>query len=282
MNILSPVAPKITQEDPGFRDEFWALVKQKGKGNYADALQTFIEKHGASAISYTVAASESTIDGIKYPYVKATTDYIRGNASKLSNPSVSLGYYNLIPQKTEEGNTYETFSELVSMGLRQDVLPQDLIRNIYIAQGDYAISAARKEHYDKLDKAKANFDTFTQTQINADWKKTMSDMKVFYPEWYDDNINGKAPARAQKTVDQLNLIFSSPNPPKHDQAKLVQGLLNQYNTYKNKMNSYSSMQINGFLPQQTKTDWEDYLYKTSVNTPELAPIIYGVFNKLGN
>jgi hypothetical protein len=282
LNILSPLAPKVTQEDMGFRNEFWNLVKEKGKGNYADALQTFIERHGDKAISYTIGASESTIDGLKYPYVKATTDYMRNNADKLSDPSVSLAYYNLIPQKMEQGNSYETFAELVSMDMRKDVLPADLIRKFYIAQGDYAISTARKEHYDKLNKAKANFDTFSVQQINKDWANTMKDMKVFFPEWYDDNMNGKAQANAQKVIDQLNTVFASPNPPTHDQAKLVKGILDKYNTYKGSINTYSSLQVTGFLPSQTKKDWEDYLYKTSQETPELAPIIYGVFNKLGN
>ena len=42
LNLLSPLAPRITQEEAGLSDEFWKLVKSEG--NYTDAMMKFLEK----------------------------------------------------------------------------------------------------------------------------------------------------------------------------------------------------------------------------------------------
>jgi len=281
MNLLSPLAPRITQEDPGLSNEFWKLVKSEG--NYTDAMMKFIEKHGASAISYTVAKTESTIPDVKYPYVQQTVDFINSNSDRFKDPAQSTGYYFLIPQKTEEQSSYETFSEMVSMGMRKTRQPLDLIRQFYIAQGEYAISEERKNHYARLDQYKANFDTYSQQAENKNWTKTMDDMKVFFPIWYDENAPGKsANANATKAYNQLNAIFADPKTaPKHEQALAVKSLLNEYNRYASTIKSYKDMSINGYLPTAEKQRFKDYLFSLAEKQPELKTVIYGVFNKLG-
>jgi hypothetical protein len=281
MNLLSPLAPRITQEDPGLSNEFWKLVKSEG--NYTDAMMKFIEKHGASAISYTVAKSESRIPDVKYPYVKQTVDFINTNNDKFSDPTKSTGYYFLIPQKTEEESSYEVFNELVDLGLRKTRQPLDLIRQFYIAQGEYAISEERKNHYARLDQYKANFDTYSQQVENKNWSKTMNDMKTFFPIWYDENAPGKsANANATKAYNQLNAIFADPKTaPKHEQALAVKKLLDAYNAHASTMKSYKDMSINGYLPTAEKERFKDYLLSLAEKQPELKTVIYGVFNKLG-
>jgi hypothetical protein len=281
LNLLSPLAPRITQEDPGLSDEFWKLVKSEG--NYTDAMMKFIEKHGASAISYTVAKSESTIPDVKYPYVKQTVDFINSNNDKFKDPTQSTGYYFLIPQKTEEESSYEVFNEMVSMGMRKTRQPLDLIRQFYIAQGEYAISEKRKNHYAKLDQYKANFDTYSQQVENKNWTKTMEDMKKFFPIWYDENAPGKsANANATKAYNQLNAIFANPaTAPKHEQALAVKALLSEYNKHASIMKSYKDMSVNGYLPTAEKQRFKDYLFSLAEKQPELKTVIYGVFNKLG-
>ena len=281
LNLLSPLAPRITQENPGLSDEFWKLVKSEG--NYTDAMMKFIEKHGASAISYTVAKSESTIPDVKYPYVKQTVDFINNNNDKFSDPAQSIGYYFLIPQKTEEESSYEVFNELVDLGLRKKRQPLELIRQFYMAQGEYAISEERRNHFARLDQYKANFDTYSQQAENKNWAKTMEDMKKFFPIWYDDNAPGKsANANATKAYNQLNAIFADPKTaPKHEQALAVKALLNEYNKHASTIKSYKDMSINGYLPTAEKQRFKDYLLSLAEKQPELKTVIYGVFNKLG-
>jgi len=281
MNLLSPLAPRITKEDPGLSNEFWKLVKSEG--NYTDAMMKFIEKHGASAISYTVARSESTIPDVKYPYVKQTLDFIKENNDKFKDPAQSTGYYFLIPQKTEEESSYEVFSEMVSMGMRKTRQPLDLIRQFYIAQGEYAISEDRRNHYARLDEYKSNFDTYSQQVENKNWSKKMEDMKAFFPIWYDENAPGKsANANATKAYNQLNAIFANPSTaPKHEQALSVKALLDAYNKHSALMKSYKDMSINGYLPTAEKERFKDYLFSLAEKQPELKTVIYGVFNKLG-
>jgi hypothetical protein len=280
LGLLSPLAPKVTQEDLGLRDEFWTLVKSKG--NFGDALFEFLGKNGSSAISYTIAKTESTIDGVKYPYVKQTVDFYKDNKSKFDDPKLSTGYYFLIPQKTDQQSSFEVFQEMVEMNLRTKRQPQDLIKQFYIAQGEYAITEERKKHYKALDDAKANFDTYSAGIENDKWSATMKDMAKFYPIWYDDYTNLSGKGNAQKALSQLNTIFANPaTAPKHEQAKEVKKLLDAYNQHLSQMNAYSSMNINGFLPSTEKQNWEAYLYSLATAKPELAPVVYGVFNKLG-
>ena len=75
LGLTSPLSPQISQEDAGFRDEFWKMVKQKG--NFADALMTFLGEHGDKAVSYTVAKTEAAYPGGKIPYIQGTVDFIK-------------------------------------------------------------------------------------------------------------------------------------------------------------------------------------------------------------
>jgi hypothetical protein len=77
LNLTSPLAPQVSQEDSGFRDEFWKLVKSKG--NFGDALQEFMGNHGSRAVSYTVAKTEAAIPGLKVPYIQDTVNFIKDN-----------------------------------------------------------------------------------------------------------------------------------------------------------------------------------------------------------
>lgn len=282
LGIISPVAPKVEQSDLGFRDEFWNLVKRKG--NYADALQEFLANHGDKAISYTVAKTDSTIMGAKYPYVKETVDFINNNRDKFKDQSVSTGWYFLVPQATEKDSSYDVYSQMVSMHLRESLQPKELLRQFYIAQGDNAIATAKAEHYKKLDAAKANMDTFTQQQEKTAWSNKLKEMQVLYPTWYSDYKSSEGRDNAEKVVKQLNAIFygaDKANAPTHDQAKDVKTLLDKYNRHVNTINQYSTMGVTGFMVDQEKSNWSDYIYRTSQEYPHLAPIINGVFAKLG-
>jgi hypothetical protein len=287
LNILSPLAPRVTIEDSGFAKEWTDLTKSKkdgGKGlSYADALQTFIKKHGASAVSYTVSKTEATMPDVNYPLVTKTIDFINKNKTKFEDPTVSTGYYFLIPQKTEETSSYEVFSEMISKNLRTARQPKELMKQFYIAQGEYAIAAKRKDHYDKLNAYKANFDTYSQGVEATNWSNTLKEMKHFFPTWYTENAPGAANnANAQRAYEQLNAIFANPaTAPKHEQALAVKELLDSYNHHASQMAGYANMNVNGYLPSAEKTRWSDYLFQLAETNPELKTVIYGVFNKLG-
>ena len=145
LGLLSPLAPQVSQEDAGLRDEFWKLVKQKG--NYNDALMTFLGEHGSSSVSYTVSKTENMIPGAKYPYVQGTVDFIKNNPQWFSDKSnTASGAFFLIPQDPKAINDKTVYNELLNMGLRSARAPKDLLQQFYIAEGDALIAGDKATH----------------------------------------------------------------------------------------------------------------------------------------
>jgi hypothetical protein len=279
LNLTSPLAPQVTQEDSGIRDEFWKLVKQKG--NFADALTTYLGEHGSRAVSYTVAKTTSNVQGAKYPYIQSTVDFIKDNSKMFdTNSGVSSGAFFLIPQDNIKNESDRTvYNELMSMHLRSRYTPQELLKNFYVAQGDVMMSGQIKDHIAKLDQV--SFDPFLKSQETKRWSEVITKMKNLYPIWYADYTSGDKRIGAQTSYNQLVKIFSGDNPPQHDQAKLVQALVGDYQKHQATMSQYKMLNLQGNASQLETQNWEDYLLKLSETEPRLKSVIDGVFRKLG-
>ena len=281
LNLTSPLAPQVSQEDAGFRDEFWKLVKEKG--NYADALMEFMGKHGDRVVSYTVAKTQSNVPGAKYPYIQETVDFIRENKNLFNYKSgVSTGAFWLIPQDNSKNESDRAvFAELMNMHLRSERTPTELLKQFYIAQGDAIMAPLIKEHVTILNQAQANYDTYTKQQETARWSAIMNKMKNLHPIWYADYTNPEGSKNAQTAYNQLQLIFSRPDAPTHEQAQMVKALMSDYQKHADIMAQYKSLNLQGPLNQAEKQNWENYLLRLSESEPRLKPVIDSVFRKLG-
>jgi len=278
LNLTSPLAPTVSQEDAGFRDEFWKLVKQKG--NYADALETFLGEHGDTAISYTVAKTYSNVPGAKVPYIQSTLDFIRNN-NQLFNPKngTSSGAFFLVPQdQVQDESSRTVYNELMAMHFRSQRTPQELLKQFYIAQGDQAMSKEIQQH---LDTMKTAIDPFTREQERNRWSNIVEQMKNFYPIWYKDYTSGGAATNAQTAYNQIVKILNSDQNPNNDQSKLVGDLVKKYQDHQQQMAQFQALNLQGFLVQQTKNSWNEYLTKLAVEDPRLTTVINSVFMKLG-
>ena len=278
LNLTSPLAPTVSQEDAGFRDEFWKLVKSKG--NYADALQTFLNEHGDTAISYTVAKTYSNVPGAKVPYIQSTVDFIRNNSQlfDLKN-GTSSGAFFLVPQDAVQDQSSRTvYNELMAMHFRSQRTPEELLKQFYIAQGDQAMSEEIKQH---LETMKTAIDPFSRQQERTRWSGIVEQMKNFYPIWYKDYTSGGAATNAQTAYNQIVKILSSDQNPKDKQSQLVGDLVNKYQQHQQEMNQYQALNLQGFMVQQNKDSWNEYLTQLSVDEPRLTTVINSVFMKLG-
>lgn len=282
LNVTSPLAPQVKQEDLGLRDEFWKLYKQKG--DFSSALVEFLGKHGNTAISYTVAKSTSNVPGAKYPYIQKTVDFIKENATAFDPKSpVSTGMFYLIPQDNAKSESDRAvYNELVNMHLRSQRTPQELLKQFYISQGDQVISAERTKHVALITQAKTNFDTYSQKVENDRWSGVMKKMQNLYPIWYADYTNGEGKINAQIAYNQLQKIFSNDaTAPKHEQAQLVKAVIKDYQTHAQTVAQYRLLNITGTLPQIENQNWENYLLSLAESDPRLKPVINSVFMKLG-
>lgn len=277
--LLSPFAPAVTQEDAGLRDEFWNLVKQKG--NFSDALFTFMGEHGSSAISYTVGRTDNAVPGATYPYVQGTVDYIKNNPQMFNNPNTQIGSFFLIPQDPSAKNSQTVYNELVSMKLREQRTPQELLKEQYIAAGDSIMSQQITEHTNIIKQAKSNFDKYTEKQENQRWAGIMSQMQGTNPIWYDSYVHGNGKLNAQTAYNQLLTILNSPNAPQTEQAQLVQGLMNDYAKHAQTLNDYKTFNISGAAVTIENENWQNHLLAVQQGEPKLQAVIKSVFSKLG-
>lgn len=285
LNLTSPLAPQVSQEDAGFRDEFWNLVK-KNNNNFGDALMEFLGNHGTRAVSYTVAKTESNAVGAKYPYIQSTVDFIKENHDKFFTPvgknkeTVSQAYFFLIPQDNVKNESDRTvYNELLNMHLRSNKTYVNLLNSFYIAQGDSIMSDKIREHIARLEEYK--YDPFLKQQENKAWSEQMKKMQNLHPTWYESYTSGAARKEAQTVYNQLVKVFSDPNPPQHKQAKLVQGLMKDYQAHQATMSQFKALNLQGIASTSETQNWENYLYKLSIDKPELKSVIDSVFRKLG-
>lgn len=282
LNLTSPLAPQVKQEDAGLREEFWKMVKQN-KNNFADATQQFLAEHGSRAVSYTVGKTESVIRGLKLPYIQETVDYIKNNPGMFNpNSGVSTGAFYLIPQDNSKNQSDRSvYNELMTMHLRSQRTPEELLKQFYVAQGYAEMSPLIKQHVQALKDAQG-IPAATKLE-NDNWTAVMTKMKNLYPIWYSDYTNPDRRIDAQTAVNQLNKILSpeNPNQPKTEQAKLVKDLLDRYNNYQSQKSQFTMMNIRGAASQLNKQDWENYLMTRAEEEPRLNSVIYGVFLKLG-
>ena len=277
--LLSPLSPRVEQTDIGLSDEFTKLVKSTG--SYNDALLKFLNEHGSNAVSYTVAKTTSAVRGATFPYTNKAIDWIEQNKSGLlSDPNKSTGAMFLVPEDPGPGNTLAIHQQLIREHLRTARTPLEFLNQFYIAQGNNTVAPYLAQHTANVNQYKYN--SFMLQQENQSWSNFMGQMKVLQPTWYDNYTNGYGRNNAALAVQQLQNIFADKNTaPTHEQAKLVQALLSDYNSHMNTLNQYKQLGITGQVVQMESQNWGTYLENIKASDPRLTSVINTVFSKVG-
>ena len=280
LGLTSPLSPQVSQEDLGFRDEFWRLVKQKG--NYSDAMLAFLGEHGDKAVSYTVAKTDAAFPGGKIPYIQGTVDFINDNRDlffgKGADKSTSTGAFFLIPQEENVKSDSNVYNELLNMHFRKERTPEDILQAFYIAQGDAIMDPLIKEHAAILNNT---YDSYSKKQEQLRWNSIMTKMENLYPVWYENYTSPKRKTQATIAYNQLQNIFNQGKAPDTEQSKLVYGLVKDYQAHQSIMDQYKMAGIQGFAAQAEKDNWDNYLTQLAANEPRLNTVITSVFKKLG-
>lgn len=278
----SPLSPSISQEDPGMRDEFYNLMKQKspvtGKNNtFPEALGIFLAKHGNQAISYTLGHSKSVVPGAMMPYTTEAINWIEQNQALLNSKNGVAAAF-LIPQvSTLSGDAQAIHDELIKMHLRENKTPEDFMKSVYIAAGNNYVYSQKPIH----DKAMAALKAAGQSQAQerANWSNFIQEYGKTNPIWEADYASPVRTQNAVHAVEQLQNLFSSKNPPQGRQADLVAGLLRDWVTHAQAVQSYANSN-NSYATQNEKDNWQNYLDQMIESTPELNSVINSVFRRL--
>jgi hypothetical protein len=276
-NMLSPLAPRIAQEDIGLRDEWYKTLKSNK--NYADAILEFTGKHGNSSISYTVSRNESAVPGAYLPYTQKALDYIDNNNELLNSPYGSAALF-LIPQEDGPGDKQTIYYEYLRQKLRLRKQPIDVLNQFYIAMGDHLVSEPRTLHNQKVDELKAIGDAEGLKVENSNWQDFMTGMKVMHPLWYADNASPESGIRAQQIYGKLVEMRTLNIAPQSEQTNLVFKLMDDYETHQSIVAENTSLGI-ADLTALEKQNWETYLTNLRESEPRLRSVINSVFLKLG-
>ena len=282
ISTWSPLAPSVSQEDPGLRDEFYNLMKQKsevtGKNmTFPEALGVFLARHGDKAISYTIGHTESAVPGAMMPYTNEAISWIQNNKD-LINSKNGTGAAFLIPQTTStSGDAQAIHDELIKMHLRGNKTPDEFLKSVYIAAGNNFIYAQKPVH----DKAMADLKAAGESQASerASWSAFVKSYGATNPIWEADYSSPIRTQNAVHAVEQLQNIFADKNPPQGVQADLVKGLLNDWISHNQAVQTYSSTYGQEAVTQE-KENWQTYLDTMAVKEPRLNSVINSVFRRL--
>jgi hypothetical protein len=281
--MLSPLSPRVEQTDVGLRDEFLKLVKSKG--NYNDAMLEFLGTHGTNAVSYTVASTTPSVRGANFPYTQKAIDWIEENRKSgglLTNPTTSTGAVFLIPEDAGPGNTLAIHQQLIREHLREQRTPLEFMNQFFIAAGNNFVAPYLAQHTATVNEYKQQQNSFMLQQENANWSDFMTKMKTMQPTWYENYTSGAGRDNAALALGQLQSIFADPKTaPKHEQAQLVQGLLNDYQAHMNIVNQYKQLGITGQVVNMENQNWQTYLENLKTQDTRLSSVINTVFSKVG-
>ena len=281
--MLSPLSPRVEQTDIGLRDEFTKLVKSTG--DYNKALLEFLHSHGDKAISYTVANTTPSVRGANFPYTQKAINWINDNLGQgglLSDSTKSTGAVYLIPQDPGPGNTLDIHHQLIRDHLRQQRTPEEFLNQFFIAQGNNFIAPYLTQHTANVNAYKQMQNSFMLQQENQNWSDFMGKMKDTMPTWYQNYTSGAGRDNAAVVVSQLQNIFADPkSAPNTPQAKLVQGLLTDYQSHMNIINQYKQLGITGQVVQMENQNWLTYLENLKTSDVRLTSVINSVFSKVG-
>lgn len=279
--MLSPLSPRVEQTDVDLRDEFVKLVKSTG--NYSDAMLKFLNEHGDNAISYTVAKTTPTVRGATFPYTEKAINWINENMSGLlSDPKKSTGAMFLVPEDPGPGNTLAIHQQLIREHLRETRTPIEFFNQFYIAQGNNFVAPYLAQHTANVTEYKQTQNSFMLQQENQNWSDFMAKMKNMQPTWFENYSSGAGRDNAALAVQQLQNIFADKNTaPQHEQAKLVQGLLVDYQSHMGIINQYKQLGVTGEAVNLENQNWQSYLENLKTSDPRLTSVINTVFSKVG-
>jgi hypothetical protein len=280
LGVLSPLAPKVQNEDPQFREEFQQLLKETG--DYGTALNRFLDEHGDNAISFTVARSEPTTRGANTPYTNKTLNWV-DEFSDLINGNNATGAAFLIPQDQGEGDVGLIHDEMLRMHLRERRTPDTFRDALYRAMGDRRIEQARVNH-DKWTQEYANNPDMLRAE-NQRWSQYVQTVGLDNPVWWDDYQSQDRKHNAVRAYTDLLNIFKGPQGERvlqTEQGMAVAKLLNDYHTHLIRVAQTGSSRTKQATEarEAERNQWAQYLEEKKTADPRLRSVITSVISRL--
>jgi hypothetical protein len=288
LGAVSPLAPAVTNEDPGLRQEFYTLLKQTSPVTnkpmtYSEALDKFVAEHGTGAISYTISKSIGSVPGATMPYTDAAINWIEKNQALLSSTN-AVGAAFLVPQVTSgAGDAQAIHDEIIKMHLRANKTPADFLKSYYTAAGNNFISAQRAGH----DKAMADLAGAgaSQTQERAAWSAFVNQYGQMNPIWWDDYTSTAKKHVASQAAQDFVQMFAGKSDADiskayGSQALPVKQLMDAWTQHNQAVIQLRASGATEYTKAENES-WQTFLKKVGNDQPQLNTVINSVFSRLG-
>lgn len=273
LGTISPLAPQVSQEDAGLRDEFYKLVKEKG--DYPTALHEFLGKHGSGAVSYTVARTEATMPGANMPYTTEAINWIQEN-EKLINSDKAAAAVFLIPQGATSGDAQVIHDELLKMHLRSRRTSDEFMKAVYTSTGNNQYYIDKAVHDER---AKTLQGPALEAE-NTNWQEYKQIFATTNPVWNNEFQSPEKRNLATLAYSQLSEMFANGTAPAGQQTELVKGLFADYQQHLNNRAAIKNNVSSVATLTEEGQNWQSYLDQVVAQQPLLSTVINGIFRRM--
>jgi hypothetical protein len=291
LGTVSPLAPTVSEADPGLRQEFLNMVDaayKKGpmvvnpdgsrESSYASVMHQFLAEHGTNAISYTVASTIPSDPGY-IPLNNPAIQWVEKNLQHITGDKLGAAASFLVPQTSAGGDAQTIQDELMKDNLRSRATPSEFMDAVYTAAGNNYIAPDQAAHSAFV--AAHQGDSLALNQEYNSWQAYQQHVGQANPIWWK-HYNDQAAQQqlAIRTIAGLQTLLRDPNGwvnKSEPQVVLVTSMLNDW-----MLHEAQRTNLTGRAATNEAHAWEGYLRQRELDTPALAPLIRTVFVPLGS
>lgn len=270
IGAVAPMSPQMNIGELGMTDEMQALIKAKG---FSEGTAEFLRLH-PDATPYTVYKTTANTNS-PLAATSAAGQFIENNRALMGSHPYAAAWF--IPQSQGDFDN-GVYNEQLAMGLRHRKSPEQVMKDIYVAQGDRQYFDEDKPAYDKAIAA-AGGNKLKVQAIKSQWSEYKRQFQKQNPIWAENIQSGDRGIERTQALDQMRDLFDKGLAPPGPQSDGIKSLLQDWD-------EYNSLRMPGGTTRAEKQRkalgdrWQAYLKKRATDEPNLAPVIRKIFTGL--
>lgn len=272
LQTVSPVAPSLQLGNYKLVTE---LRDDIGKKGMTQALSDFLIAHPDASPFEVFQTDSLTASPIQSNH--PAQQWVTNNSGFLNDTKYTAASSYFVPQ-TSDKFEQSVYNEQMAMGLRKQKAPDQLLKDVYVAEGN-------RKYYDdfkaRKDAAMAKATSpHERTQVQAKFAPEFEALKLQNPTWYGVFSSGARDNERALAVSQLKTMYQAGQAPDSPMTPLIGDLLKDYTAHQAAMvpgrtDTYASAQR-----KAEEAKWQKHLKDVGDSQPQLTMIINNVFRGL--
>jgi hypothetical protein len=185
-----------------------------------------------------------------------------------------------MPQLTDAKYSPTIYNEQIAQGLRVKDTPDEFLAALYTNAGNNLYYDALTIHENAL--AAAGHSSVAVNAEYDNWNSYVTQLETQNPVWAEDFLSANKQLNRTDAIKQLTAIFDSGDAPPGPMTSDVEFLLGQYNQAAADFHTAGSAPSYSLQLSEQKTvtdNWIAYVTNLEAESPQLKPIINGVFKE---